>query len=72
MRSISSRVMLFGLIACFGLAGCSRSNTAEMPTKVVPRPMDGLKVGQPSAAGGAPTDASNGGASTEAPDPGSP
>jgi len=60
-----------GLVGCLMVSGCSQSNTAEMPTKVVPRPTGGLATGQPNAPGGA-AGASNAGAANEAPDPGSP
>ena len=71
MRLRCSWPTLFGLLACLGLVGCSQSTTAEMPTKVVPRPANGLQTGQPTPAGGTP-DASAGGAAQIAPDPGSP
>ena len=64
--------VLLGLVSCLSLMGCSKSNTAEMPTKVVPRPSDGLKIGQPAAPGSGAADASNSGAAEVAPDPGSP
>jgi len=63
--------VLFGLMGCLLINGCSKSNTAEMPTKVVPRPAEGLKTGQPTAPGST-TPASSSAGESVAPDPGSP
>ncbi len=63
--------VLFGFLSCLVISGCSKSNTAEMPTKVVPRPSDGLKIGQPTAPGETTPASTSAGEST-APDPGSP
>lgn len=61
----------FGLLGCLVISGCGKSNTAEMPTKVVPRPAEGLKTGQPAPPGSTtPTSGSAG--ESIAPDPGSP
>lgn len=70
MRSRSGFVVL-AVVGCLGISGCSQgSNTAEMPTKVVPRPVDGLKVDPSPAPGPGPNPTSQG--QSVAPDPGSP
>jgi len=61
-----------GLVGCLLVSGCSKSNTAEMPTKVVPRPSGGLPTGQPAPPGGDTANGATDGSAAVAPDPGSP
>lgn len=62
---------LLGLMGCLLLSGCSGSNAAsEMPTKVTPRPPNGLQVGPVTPDSNQDSSASQG--SQVAPEIGSP